>query len=127
MRFPGWTAVEIHAALNEEALSAETSAVLERVGTVLGSGKAPARTTTRCWARSVGGAVPGATRKAGQRAVRKAGREGELRGKAVTIEGLLGHQVPWSTIEAATGIDEPAFRRLKRALAAAAGHKADAN
>ena len=34
--FPGWTAVEIHAALNEETFSAETSAVLERVGTVLG-------------------------------------------------------------------------------------------
>ena len=37
--FPGWTAVEIHAALNEETLSAETSAVLERVGTVLGERK----------------------------------------------------------------------------------------
>ena len=34
--FPGWTAAEIHAALNEETLSAPTSAVLERVGTVLG-------------------------------------------------------------------------------------------
>ena len=34
--FPGWTAVEIHAALNEETLSAQTSAVLERVGAVLG-------------------------------------------------------------------------------------------
>ena len=34
--FPGWTAVEIHAALNEETLSAPTSAVLERVGTALG-------------------------------------------------------------------------------------------
>ena len=34
--FPGWTAVEIHAALNEETFSARTSAVLERVGTVLG-------------------------------------------------------------------------------------------
>ena len=34
--FPGWTAAEIHAALNEETLSARTSAVLERVGTVLG-------------------------------------------------------------------------------------------
>ena len=34
--FPGWTAVEIHAALNEERFSAETSAVLERVGTMLG-------------------------------------------------------------------------------------------
>ena len=34
--FPGWTAVEIHAALNEEMFSAETSAVLEQVGAVLG-------------------------------------------------------------------------------------------
>ena len=34
--FPRWTAVEIHAALNEETFSAETSAVLERVGAVLG-------------------------------------------------------------------------------------------
>ncbi len=34
--FPGWTAVEVHAALNEETLSAQTSAVLERVGTALG-------------------------------------------------------------------------------------------
>ena len=34
--FPGWTAVEIHAALNEETFSAQTSAVLERVGAVLG-------------------------------------------------------------------------------------------
>ena len=34
--FPGWTAAEIHAALNEDAFSAETSAALERVGAVLG-------------------------------------------------------------------------------------------
>ena len=34
--FPGWTAAEIHAALNEETFSARTSAVLERVGAVLG-------------------------------------------------------------------------------------------
>ena len=34
--FPGWTAAEIHAALNEDAFSARTSAVLERVGAVLG-------------------------------------------------------------------------------------------
>ena len=34
--FPGWTATEIHAALNEETLSARTSAVLERVATLLG-------------------------------------------------------------------------------------------
>ena len=46
-------------------------------------------------------------------------QEGELRGKVVTIEGLLSQEVPWSTIAAATGIDEPALRRLKRELAAA--------
>ncbi len=34
--FPGWTAEDIHTALNESTLSAPTSAVLERVGTVLG-------------------------------------------------------------------------------------------
>ena len=34
--FPGWRAEEIHAALNEERFTAETSAVLERVGAVLG-------------------------------------------------------------------------------------------
>ena len=34
--FPGWRAVEIHAAMNEETPSAETYAVLERVGRALG-------------------------------------------------------------------------------------------
>ncbi len=34
--FPGWTVAEIHAALNEQTFSAETSAALERVGAVLG-------------------------------------------------------------------------------------------
>ena len=35
--FPGWRAEEIHAALNEVELSAQTVAVLERVGTALGA------------------------------------------------------------------------------------------
>ena len=34
--FPGWTAEEIHVALNEPELSSPTTAVLERVGAVLG-------------------------------------------------------------------------------------------
>ena len=34
--FPGWTAVEIHTALNEPALSAETVAALRRVGRAMG-------------------------------------------------------------------------------------------
>ena len=49
----------------------------------------------------------------------KARREGELTGKVLTIEGFLGRDMPWSTIEAATGIDEAAFRRLKHQVEAA--------
>ncbi len=47
----------------------------------------------------------------------QAGRqEGVLITQVRTIEGLMGRDVPWSTIEAATGIDETAFRRLKHQL-----------
>ena len=50
----------------------------------------------------------------------KGRQEGELRGRqegqVMTIEGFLEHDVPWSTIEAATGIDEALFRSLKRQL-----------
>lgn len=35
--FPGWSAADIHTALNEERLSAHTAKVLERIGTVLGA------------------------------------------------------------------------------------------
>ncbi len=34
--FPGWTAEEIHVAMNEQKMSAETSRILRRVGRVLG-------------------------------------------------------------------------------------------
>ena len=46
----------------------------------------------------------------------KGRQEGELRGQLQTIQGFLERAVPWSTIEAATGIDEAAFRRLKQQL-----------
>ena len=56
--FPGWTAEEIHAALNEDDASRRRRVRCwsgwERCW---GSGKAPARTTTRCWARNAAGAV----------------------------------------------------------------------
>ena len=45
-----------------------------------------------------------------ERGRREGLQEGELRGQIRTIEGLLVREVPWSTIEAATGIDEVAFR-----------------
>ena len=35
--FPGWTAAEIHLAMNETTLSAHTSGILERVGMVMGA------------------------------------------------------------------------------------------
>ena len=54
-----------------------------------------------------------------QEAIRKGRREGELRGKVQVIEGLLNRDVPWSTIEAATGIDHTRFRQLKQQLEAA--------
>ena len=46
-------------------------------------------------------------------------QKGELKGKVQTIEGFLGRDVPWSTIEAATGIDEASFHQLKQQLQAA--------
>ena len=53
--------------------------------------------------------------------IREGIREGELRGQLQTIQGLLGREVPWSVIEAATGIDEAAFRRLSETLPPARG------
>ena len=46
-------------------------------------------------------------------------REGKLEGQIRTIEGFLERDFSWSSIEAATGIDEAAFRNFKRQLDAA--------
>ena len=54
-------------------------------------------------------------------------QEGELRGKLQVIEGLLDRDVPWSTIEAATGIDQTRFRQLKQQLEAAADGLSSSN
>ena len=51
-----------------------------------------------------------------RKGIQKGIQEGELRGQLQTIQGFLGRDVPWSTIEAATGIDEATFRRLKQQL-----------
>ena len=40
-------------------------------------------------------------------------REGRQEGQLATIEQLVRTGVAWSTIEAATGIDEQTFDRLK--------------
>ena len=53
----------------------------------------------------------------GRREGRQEGRrEGRLEGQIRTIEGLLERDLSWPIIEAATGIDEAAFRRFKRQL-----------
>ena len=43
-------------------------------------------------------------------------REGELKGQVRVIERFVARDVPWSTIEAATGIDEATFRRLRQRI-----------
>ena len=54
--------------------------------------------------------------------MRQEGRqEGEMIAKVRNIEGLRGQGVSWSTIAAATGVDEDAFGRLKQQLQAAVG------
>ena len=63
-----------------------------------------------------------------EREGRQEGRqEGELRGKVQTIEGLVGRDVSWSIIEAATGIDEASFTHLKHQFDAADAADADAS
>ena len=53
---------------------------------------------------------------------RQEGRQkGRQEGQVRTIEGFLRQDLPWSAIEAATGIDEAAFRRLKQQLDTADG------
>ena len=54
-------------------------------------------------------------------------REAELRGTVRTIEQVVGRGVPWSMIEAATGIDEASFDRLRHQLDAADGSATAAN
>ena len=55
----------------------------------------------------------------GRREGRRTGRrEGELKGRVQAIEGFVARDIPWSTIEAATGIDEATFRRLRQRIAA---------
>ncbi|MCY4485409.1 MAG: hypothetical protein OXC12_21275 [Spirochaetaceae bacterium] len=54
-------------------------------------------------------------RREGRQEGRQEGRrEGELKGQVRAIEGFVARDIPWPTIEAATGIDETTFRRLRQ-------------
>ena len=46
-------------------------------------------------------------------------QEGKLKAQVQTIQGLVERDVPWSTIEGATGVDEATFRQLTQRLEAA--------
>lgn len=59
-----------------------------------------------------------------QKGLQKGRQEGRQEGVLRTIEGLLGRNVPWPTIEAATGIDEAEFRRLRQQQDSAVGEAA---
>ena len=122
--FPGWTAVEIHRAMHEPALTADTVAVLERVGRALrdregrpaGGGpflrrvreeiraeeRAQARAEERAQARAEERAQARAEERAQARAEERARlcRQAALRFEAGTAERL-------ETLIA--GVDEPAF------------------
>ena len=49
-----------------------------------------------------------------ERGRREGRQEGELKGQVRAIEGFVARDIPWPTIEAATGIDEATFRRLRQ-------------
>ena len=53
-------------------------------------------------------------RKGRQEGRQEGRREGELKGQVRAIEGFVARDIPWPTIEAATGIDEATFRRLRQ-------------
>ena len=116
--FPGWTAAEIHRALNEPEMSEETAAALDRVGRLLGAaaGTGPyddpfqRRLLRRSHAEGYA---------EGRAEGYEAGHaEGRLWERVDVIESLVRAGIPWPAIESATGIDEAGLRALKQRLAA---------
>ena len=56
-------------------------------------------------------------RQEGELKGHRAGRqEGELQGQVRILEGFVARDTPWSLIEAATGIDETTYRRLRQRI-----------
>ena len=85
---PGWTAEDIHLALNETAISPRTWAAVERVGRALGrkEGTDPAHDPIQ---RRQLLAAQAKGRKAGRRAGRKEGRANE---RAATVRAILAQR-----------------------------------
>ena len=104
--FPGWTAAEIHAAMNETTPSARTYGVLERVGTLLG-----AREGT------------GPDDDPLLRSQRRQSRAEAL--AAMAREILRSRGIEVSAGLAASLMESPAFARLSEAAIVAAAHASD--
>ena len=104
--FPGWTAAEIHRALNEPELSDETAAVLDRVGRLLGAAAGTRPHDDPFLRRHL------------RRSRAEGHAEGRLTERVDVIESLVRAGMPWPAIESATGIDTDVLRALKQRLAA---------
>ena len=85
--FPGWTAEEIHLALNEPELSEETAGVLNRVGRILGAAQGTGPDSDPFLRRQ---------RRESQAALRRGSRYGSRRGPGggVACECVTGAGVP---------------------------------
>ena len=113
--FPGWTAAEIHLALNETTPSAHTCAVLERVGMVMGANEGTGPDDDP---------LLRSQRRKGYNIGRAQGRaEGQIEGRAAMAREILrsrGIEVPADFV--VTLAELPAFAESSdAAIAAAAG------
>ena len=112
--FLGWTAAEIHRALNEPEMSEETAAALDRVGRLLG---AAARTGP--YDDPFLRLLLMRSHAEGYAEGRAEGyAEGFLKGQVDAIERVVRAGVPWPAIESATGIDEAGLRAIEQRFAA---------
>ena len=106
LAFPGWTAEEIHRALNETAPSVRTSLVLERVGAALGAREGtgpdddPLFRSLRRQSRAEGLAE----------GERKGRTEGERKGRADTLAKMARRMLLSRGVEVSEGfLADPAF------------------
>ena len=112
LAFPGWTADEIHAALNEPELSAQTAEVLNRVGRALGAaeGTGPDGDPFLRHHRQEG-------RAEGRAAGRADGREEALRASALQVLASRGISVSASLPERLAAMQGVSERLVTAALA----------
>ena len=116
LAFPGWTAEEIHRALNEPELSAQTAAVLNRVGLALGAAEGtepdgdPFLRRHRQESRAEG-------RAEGRAAGRAEGRAEALRASALQVLESRGMSVSASLSERLAAMEGVSERLVAAALA----------